>query len=572
MLTEEQEKALLEEIDKLRQDKAALISRVASLEQSLYWLRKKVFGRMSEKNLPLDPNQLFLFSKEEMSSMEISRMEDEVRKSDEEITRTIKVKEKPSRKPLDTSSLPVEVVDLYPEGTTDGEGRLKDDFIEIGKEESSRLERVPAKVYILKTVRHKVIRKSDMEKYPEERQILIHPLPLVPVSKCMAGASVLTDIIIGKFMYHLPFYRLIQQYRESGIIISESTMCGWYEMAVEKLRLLYNLLKQKILSSEYIQVDESAIPVLDNEKHKAKKGYEWCVRDGITGDVMFHYDRGSRSGMVARELLGCCRGIVQCDGYAAYEQFEQMKGITLAGCWAHVRRKYVDALEENRTLATQAIHYIGKLYKIESDANDAGLTTEERKEKRIHESYPLILEFEKWLQDAYLRVLPKSRMGKAIEYTYHSKQCVVNSIEESLKEGESYQIIEWILVEKKVSIPIKVWQQDNTYKLDSMSGCHKLLDARGIFDEHSFIGEGNSAFVAIAVAYKIRSNGNEDVLQEMTFTLDRKGLIINCNDYISPMEIREQKVRIFNEAIREVLSGMGMGNVKITIDGEDISE
>ena len=108
-------------------------------------------------------------------------------KSDEEITRTIKVKEKPSRKPLDTSSLPVEVVDLYPEGTTDGEGRLKDDFIEIGKEESSRLERVPAKVYILKTVRHKVIRKSDMEKYPEERQILIHPLPLVPVSKCMAG-------------------------------------------------------------------------------------------------------------------------------------------------------------------------------------------------------------------------------------------------------------------------------------------------------------------------------------------------------------------------------------------------
>ena len=178
MLTEEQEKALLEEIEKLRQDKAALISRVSSLEQSLYWLRKKVFGRMSEKSLPLDPNQLFLFSKEEMSSMEISRMEEEVRKSEEEITRTIKVKEKPVRKSLDTSSLPVEVVDLYPEGTTDEEGRLKDEFIEIGKEESSRLERVPAKVYILKTVRHKVISKYDMEKYPEESQILVHPLLL----------------------------------------------------------------------------------------------------------------------------------------------------------------------------------------------------------------------------------------------------------------------------------------------------------------------------------------------------------------------------------------------------------
>lgn len=109
---------------------------------------------------------------------------------------------------------------------------------------------------------------------------------------------------------------------------------------------------------------------------------------------------------------------MQCDDYAAYEHFEQMKGITLTGCWAYVRRKYVDALEENRPLATQAIHYIDKLYKIESDANDAGLTTEERKGKRISEAYLLILEFEKWLQDAYLRVLPKIRMGKAIEYTY----------------------------------------------------------------------------------------------------------------------------------------------------------
>lgn len=94
---------------------------------------------------------------------------------------------------------------------------------------------------------------------------------------------------------------------------------------------------------------------------------------------------------VARELLGYYRGIMQCDGYAAYEQFEQMNGITLFSCWAHVRRKYVDALKENRTLATQAIHYIGRLYKVESDAGEAGLTAEERKEKRISEAYPLIL-------------------------------------------------------------------------------------------------------------------------------------------------------------------------------------
>lgn len=171
----------------------------------------------------------------------------------------------------------------------------------------------------------------------------------------MAGASVLTDIIIGKFMYHLPFYRFIQQYHESGITISDSTMGRWYEAAMEKLKLLYNLLKKQILSSEYIQIDESVIPVIDNEKHKTRKSYEWCLRDGITGDVVFHYDRGSRSGKVARELLGNYVGFTQCDSYDACEQFELMKGITLFGCWAHARRKFTEALDENRALATR--HY-----------------------------------------------------------------------------------------------------------------------------------------------------------------------------------------------------------------------
>lgn len=96
-------------------------------------------------------------------------------------------------------------------------------------------------------------------------------------------------------------------------------------------------------------IDESVIPVIDNEKHKTRKGYEWCLRDGITGDVVFHYDRGSRSGKVARELLGNYVGLAQCDGYDAYEQFERMKGITLFGCWAHARRKFTEALDAGYT-------------------------------------------------------------------------------------------------------------------------------------------------------------------------------------------------------------------------------
>lgn len=97
-------------------------------------------------------------------------------------------------------------------GTTDENGKLKDEHVEIGTDESSRLEHIAARTYIEKTVIHKVMLKSDSDKTPEDRKIISVRLPLAPVSRCMAGASVLTDIIIGKFMYHLPFYRQIQQY------------------------------------------------------------------------------------------------------------------------------------------------------------------------------------------------------------------------------------------------------------------------------------------------------------------------------------------------------------------------
>lgn len=392
---------------------------IKKLSDTLLWLRRKVFGKMSEKNLPLDPDQLLLFEQEHLTDEERARLDKEVEAAEQQMTKTITVKVKPSRRDLDTTGLPTEVIDIYPDGTTDENGKLKDEYVEIGTDESSRLEHIAAKTYIKKTVIHKVMLKSDSnDKTPEDRRIICARLPLAPVSRCMAGASVLTDIIIGKFMYHLPFYRQIQQYKESGITISDSTMGGWYEAAVEKLKLLYDILRQHILQSEYIQIDESVLPVIDSEKHKARKGYEWCVRDAIRGAVMFYYDRGSRGGKVAREILGAYKGAVQCDGYDAYDQFEKNDNITVYGCWAHARRKFVDALNENNRLATEALCFIRKIYKVESDANKAGLNADERKEQRLKISYPTIRLFETWMKETYLKVLPNSKMGDAIEYTY----------------------------------------------------------------------------------------------------------------------------------------------------------
>ncbi|MDE6176284.1 MAG: IS66 family transposase, partial [Paramuribaculum sp.] len=283
---------------------------------------------------------------------------------------------------------------------------------------SDRLEMVVPKLYVERIVRHKVIAIEDMDKNPEERTIIVSPLPQSPIDHDIAGASVLAEIILGKFLYHLPFYRQINRFREFGLRLPASTVGDWYEKSVESLNVLYKLLRKQVMASEYIQVDESVVPVLDNEKHKARKGYEWCVRDGLTGSLFFWYDRGSRSGKTAKELLGGYRGTFQSDGYETYDQFFGVNGVTGAACWAHARGKFVDALKENQKLATQAIVMIGKLYEVESKADEAGMDHAQRKKLRQKEAYPVIQLMEKWCVDTYSTVPKSSLTGKAIAYTY----------------------------------------------------------------------------------------------------------------------------------------------------------
>ena len=208
MTPDEQLKSALAEVEKLR---AALVVKdaalaekddeISSLKAQLVWLRKKVFGQMTEKHLPIDPVQLLLFDQEQMTDEERAELASAAAKAEEVLTKTITVKVKPTRRDLNLSGLTVDIVDIYPEGTTDESGNLKDGYVEIGTEETSRLERIPARTYVARVVRHKVMAAADKGKAPEERVILTPELPLSPVAKCMAGASVLTDIIVVPFVW-----------------------------------------------------------------------------------------------------------------------------------------------------------------------------------------------------------------------------------------------------------------------------------------------------------------------------------------------------------------------------------
>ena len=404
------------ENDRLSEEKAAMQSVIDDLRAQMAWFRKKFFGSMSEKHLPLDPNVLepTLFDMQ-LSDEEQAALDAEVKAMEEENAKVIDVKahRREVRRPV-FSDLPVEETHIYPEGVQDNP-----DYVEIGVENTDTLAIQPAKMYIKRIVRHKFVLKSSLQvKAPDRQTFLMAPLPENIIPKGMASESLLAEILINKYSYHLPFYRQIQKFKELGVLLSDATINDWFVAVCTKLRPLYDKLRAHIMASEYIQVDESTLPVIDNEKHRAVKGYMWAVRDALGGDVYFHYDMGSRSGETARKLIGGYHGTVQTDGYEVYNSFENTPGKMMIGCWAHVRRKFAEALDENRKYASEALVYIGKLYRIEEEMRDAGMDAEAIKERRQKESYSIIRDFEKWMDSVANIFSPKSRMAKALVYTY----------------------------------------------------------------------------------------------------------------------------------------------------------
>ena len=245
-------------------------------------------------------------------------------------------------------------------------------------------------------------------------------MPLLPVNKSMAGASLLAEVIQQKYAFHLPFYRQIQQFKQLGVKLSSSTINDWYNASANLLEPLYDLVKKEVLASDYIQMDETVLPVIDKSKHMAAKRYMWVARSPEKNLVFFDYDKGSRSSDAAIKILDGYKGYLQCDGYGAYEVIAQKQAndIHIVGCWAHVRRKFFDAQKQNKTLAQHALSQISLLYDIEAKVKEQTLSSQEILEERERLATPIIDALETWIEENYKKVLPKSTLGKAMSYTY----------------------------------------------------------------------------------------------------------------------------------------------------------
>jgi transposase len=404
------------QFQKVIEEKDRLIKK---LTDQLAWLRRKFWKASSEKYIPADPSQ----RKIDFDGLEILPEEEETIKAAASEIITYKrnkpehVKKQPVRLPLPEHLRREEEI-IEPEG-------INENWVRIGEEVTEQLEHKPGELYVRRIIRHKYALKKDLQVQQElgtdgilNKTVMIAPLPLLPLPRSNAGASLLAELIMGKYMYHLPFHRQISLFKLEGLKIPASTINDWFAGCGELLRALYYRLKEIVLQSDYIQIDESTVPVINHEKRRAVKAYLWVIRAVMKDLVFFHYDKGSRAQKVVIELLHNYKGAVQTDGYGAYSIYENKKGVMLLGCWAHARRKFTESMKEDKAGGEYALEQIGLIYGVESMADDQGLDYQQRAELRSRLAYPILCAFEKWVVSYMPKVLPKGRMSQALTYTY----------------------------------------------------------------------------------------------------------------------------------------------------------
>ena len=394
----------------------SLNTRIKELTAQVAWLNRQLFGRKSEKLGIIDPAQLNLFA--DIQSEQMQEANESRDEAVEKITKTKEERRQEKKNRIMMEDLPVlEQVILTPDNLD------KNLYKKIGQEVTHIVEHKPGLLYIKEIIREKWGLKDNTSVAPKGMSgVLIAPMPLLPIYKGIAGASLLSEILLQKYEYHMPYYRQIKQYSHLGMKgLTESTVDGWFKQTMPLLRPLYEALKSEVMKAAYVQADETTTPVINKETHKAAKEYLWMVRAVMERLVIFHYDQGSRAGAVIESLANRYnfKGYLQCDGFAGYETaFKTKPDVRLVNCMVHIRRHFEQALDENRQMAEHALREIQHLYRIEHMCDEAEMSFDERKAKRQELSKPIMEALKMWMETEGVKYSESSQTGKAITYAY----------------------------------------------------------------------------------------------------------------------------------------------------------
>jgi transposase len=283
----------------------------------------------------------------------------------------------------------------------------------IGYEQSEQLDVKPVEYFVLLTKREKRVCQAC-----EEAGVMTAPLPARIIDKSLVSDRVIIDTVIAKYSDHQPLYRQnVILERETGIEISRATMDGWVMRVGELLIPIVGAMSRELLAESYIQADETPVDVQTHDNRgKNHQAYLWQYgRPG--GSVVFDFRMGrNREG--PKRFLGQLEGILQSDGYAAYDQVGGPKMVH-ASCWAHSRRKFFDAVKLNPDdrVAARIVANMNDLFAIDAEARAQNLDHAARHTLRAQRARPLLDQIRKQVEAARAGALPASALGKAASYT-----------------------------------------------------------------------------------------------------------------------------------------------------------
>jgi transposase len=285
----------------------------------------------------------------------------------------------------------------------------------IGQEVSEQLDYEPARFLRRRTIRRKYVPRTGSDAAP-----VIAPLPERLQDRSLPAPGLLAQILVGKYCDHLPLYRQEQIFRQRHQVrLPRQTLARWVALAADWLQPIYENIRTGVLAGGYVQVDETPVDYLEPGHGRARQGYLWTGhRPG--GDVFYRWETSRAAACLDNLLPVDFTGTVQCDGYAAYRRFAHGRGqtIELAGCWAHVRRKFYEALESAPRTAGWIVRQIQHLYRVEAGLREHKAGPQLRAAVRAHHSQPIVARLERVLIQLKTsgRHLPQSLLGTAVDY------------------------------------------------------------------------------------------------------------------------------------------------------------
>jgi transposase len=397
-------------------------AKIDALMQEIARLKRLQYAAKSER---FDPAQKELF--DEAMATDIAAVEaqlDALREDadDTQPPATRKPRSIPQRRPL-PPELPRVEVRHEPASCTCGScgGALSP----MGEQVSEKLDLIPMQFFV---------RRDVYPQYTCRACETVTAAPVAPalIERGIAAPGLLAQVVIGKYVDHLPLYRQEAMFGRAGLAIPRNVQAEWIGHIGVALAPLAAAMKAELLSRPILHADETPVAQLDPGRGRTKRAYLFAYRSAEhTGPPIILFDYGpNRSGLNVRDYLGDWRGTLMVDDYSGYKKLIEA-GVTELGCWAHARRKFFDLHEASRSaIAAEALRRIGALYAIEAEAREAKLDAAAIHALRQDQAKPLVDDLQRWLQTIRPTVMGASGTSNAIDYALKRRAALARYLDD----------------------------------------------------------------------------------------------------------------------------------------------